>query len=240
MGSTNGTYVNGNRAKEPVVLAEDDLVQFANLPFRVRVQSTEETPHTVRESAGDRSLALVLFDKLMSERAVTPFVQPIGYRLDLDLTKSTPETNAWRLYMHSEDSEDTLLCTKSVPKTRSLSAAELLKRVRQGYDEVLARNPCDDSAHQCKIQLLLRFDKVREARQACKAMLSRMPEDWWANLVCALVMAEEQSDEKAEQFLAAWVKRNPNFFSYLDLAYTQNRVFAISAQPRKGWCRVIA
>jgi EAL domain-containing protein (putative c-di-GMP-specific phosphodiesterase class I) len=77
LGSTNGTYVNGCRLKEPVALAEDDLVQFANLPFRVRMQSTEDSPHTVRESACDRALALVLFDKLMSEHAVTPFLQPI-------------------------------------------------------------------------------------------------------------------------------------------------------------------
>jgi len=77
LGSTNGTYVNGSPVQEPVVLAEDDLVQFANLPFRVRMQSTEDNPHTVRESAGDRALALVLFDKLMSDRAVTPFLQPI-------------------------------------------------------------------------------------------------------------------------------------------------------------------
>ncbi len=77
LGSTNGTYVNGRRVQEPVALANDDLVQFANLPFRVRMQSTEESPHTVRESASDRALALVLFDKLMTERAVTPFLQPI-------------------------------------------------------------------------------------------------------------------------------------------------------------------
>ncbi len=77
LGSTNGTYVNGRRVKEPVALAEDDLVQFANLPFRVRMQSTEDSPHTVHESACDRALALVLFDKLMSEHAVTPFLQPI-------------------------------------------------------------------------------------------------------------------------------------------------------------------
>jgi EAL domain-containing protein (putative c-di-GMP-specific phosphodiesterase class I) len=77
LGSTNGSYVNGRRVKEPVALAEDDLVQFANLPFRVRVQSTVESPHTVHESACDRALSLVLFDKLMSEHAVTPFLQPI-------------------------------------------------------------------------------------------------------------------------------------------------------------------
>jgi EAL domain-containing protein (putative c-di-GMP-specific phosphodiesterase class I) len=77
LGSTNGTYVNGQRVHEPVTLAEDDLVQFANLPFRVRVQSTEDSPNTLRESACDQALALVLFDKLMAERAVTPFLQPI-------------------------------------------------------------------------------------------------------------------------------------------------------------------
>lgn len=77
LASTNGTYVNGRRVKEPVALAEDDLVQFANLPFRVRMQSSDDNSHTIRESACDRALALVLFDKLMSEHAVAPFLQPI-------------------------------------------------------------------------------------------------------------------------------------------------------------------
>ena len=77
LGSTNGTYVNGRRVHEPVVLAEDDLVQFANLPFRIRMHSTEDSPNTLRESACDQALALVMFDKLMAERAVTPFLQPI-------------------------------------------------------------------------------------------------------------------------------------------------------------------
>lgn len=77
LGSTNGTFVNGCRVKEPVALADDDLVQFANLPFRVRMESGEDRPPKVHESTGDRALARVLFDKLMSEQAVTPFLQPI-------------------------------------------------------------------------------------------------------------------------------------------------------------------
>jgi EAL domain-containing protein (putative c-di-GMP-specific phosphodiesterase class I) len=77
LGSTNGTYVNGCRLTEPAVLAEDDLVQFANLPFRIRIQPGEENPHTVCQSACDRALSLVLFDELMAERAVTPYLQPI-------------------------------------------------------------------------------------------------------------------------------------------------------------------
>jgi EAL domain-containing protein (putative c-di-GMP-specific phosphodiesterase class I) len=77
LGSTNGTYVNGCRVKEPVALGEDDLLQFANLPFRVRMHSTEENSRTVRENSCDQALSLVLFDKLMADHAVTPYLQPI-------------------------------------------------------------------------------------------------------------------------------------------------------------------
>jgi EAL domain-containing protein (putative c-di-GMP-specific phosphodiesterase class I) len=77
LGSTNGTYVNGRRLTEPVAVNEDDLVQFANLPFRIRVQSTQDNHGTLQESACDQALALVLFDKLMAERTVSPALQPI-------------------------------------------------------------------------------------------------------------------------------------------------------------------
>jgi hypothetical protein len=61
-------------------------------------------------------------------------------------------------------------------------------------------------------------------------MLAKMPENWWANLVCALIMAEEKSGGDAEKFLSAWVARNPNFFSYLDLAY----YYQLRRQPGKA------
>jgi EAL domain-containing protein (putative c-di-GMP-specific phosphodiesterase class I) len=77
LGSTNGTYVNGQRLTEAVTVGEDDLVQFANLPFRIRVQTTQDNHGTLRESACDQALALVLFDKLMAERTVSPALQPI-------------------------------------------------------------------------------------------------------------------------------------------------------------------
>ena len=77
LGSTNGTYLNGQRVTAPVPLHEDDLVQFANMAFRVRQQAAMDNPVTVHEDACDRALALVQFDKLMAEHAVTPFFQPI-------------------------------------------------------------------------------------------------------------------------------------------------------------------
>lgn len=75
--STNGTYVNGRRVQGEVALCENDLVQFANIAFRIRRQAADGDGNTVHENVCDRALALVQFDKLMNERAVVPFFQPI-------------------------------------------------------------------------------------------------------------------------------------------------------------------
>jgi len=75
--STNGTYVNGRRVSAPIALGEDDLVQFANMAFRVCRQAAHHETHTVHQDVCDRAMALVQFDKLMAERAATPFFQPI-------------------------------------------------------------------------------------------------------------------------------------------------------------------
>ena len=153
-----------------------------------------------------------------------------GYSLRRDERASTTQTNVWELSLHSEDSEGMRLCRKSIATTRRLSAAELLKQVIAGYDALLATDPSSEVTHQGKIATLLRFDRIPEARTACKAMLEKMPDDWWANIVCALATAGEKSDEEAEQFLAAWAKRTPNFFSYLDLAY----YYQLREQPKKA------
>jgi len=75
--STNGTYVNGTRVTGPVSLKQDDLVQFADVALRLRRQAADHDRGTLREDVCDKAMALVQFDKLMSERAVVPFFQPI-------------------------------------------------------------------------------------------------------------------------------------------------------------------
>ncbi len=77
LNSTNGTFVNGKRVKGQIELHQDDFVQFADIAFRVCQQSTDGDMHTVQEDVCDRALALVQFDKMMSERALTPYFQPI-------------------------------------------------------------------------------------------------------------------------------------------------------------------
>jgi EAL domain-containing protein (putative c-di-GMP-specific phosphodiesterase class I) len=75
--STNGTYVNGRRIVDLTILKSDDLVQFADMAFRVRCDDHATASNTVAEDVCDQALALVQFDRLMEKRLVTPFFQPI-------------------------------------------------------------------------------------------------------------------------------------------------------------------
>lgn len=77
LGSTNGTFVNGTRIQQPCVVHHGDLLQFGQVIFRVVQQSTESGPQTIQENSCDRALALIQFDQLMTQRAVTPHFQPI-------------------------------------------------------------------------------------------------------------------------------------------------------------------
>ncbi|MEZ6091359.1 MAG: EAL domain-containing protein [Pirellulaceae bacterium] len=78
MGSTNGTFVNGQRVTQPVRLGEEDLVHFAEALFRIRRQSIgASTSGTISRNVCDQALALVQFDRLMSEKLVNPHFQPI-------------------------------------------------------------------------------------------------------------------------------------------------------------------
>ncbi|NIN76176.1 MAG: EAL domain-containing protein [Planctomycetales bacterium] len=83
--STNGTYVNGKRVTAQVVLSEDDLLQFADVAFRVRRQAAHLEIGTVHTNGYDRALALVQFDKLMRDRAVIPHFQPLVRLSDMQL-----------------------------------------------------------------------------------------------------------------------------------------------------------
>lgn len=77
LNSTNGTYVNGQRITEITPLREEDLLQFADVAFRVKSERRATTCQTMQEDMCDRALALVQFDRLMENRLVTPFYQPI-------------------------------------------------------------------------------------------------------------------------------------------------------------------
>lgn len=135
LGSTNGTFVNGNRVREVVELMPDDLVQFASIPFRVVRQSVSNNMGTVCEDVFDQAMALVHFDKLMSERAVVPHYQPIvsladGMAIGYEVLARSPVTGlenpaamffaATQLNLQTKLSQ--MVRWKSVEQTRQLES----------------------------------------------------------------------------------------------------------------------
>lgn len=77
LGSKNGTFINGKQITETEAIQDGDLVQFGKVAFRVSQELPQRGTSTISVDVGDRALALVQFDKLMSARAVVPFFQPI-------------------------------------------------------------------------------------------------------------------------------------------------------------------
>lgn len=77
LATTNGTYVNGQPISAEQPLNNADLVQFADVPFRVSCAVSDSRSHTRREDVGDRALALVQFDRLFRTKAIVPHIQPI-------------------------------------------------------------------------------------------------------------------------------------------------------------------
>lgn len=77
LNSTNGTFVNGKKITGEVPVAEGDLIQFATLVFRVGTSAMKQESRTIAEDTHDRALAMMQFDRLISEGGVYPFYQPL-------------------------------------------------------------------------------------------------------------------------------------------------------------------
>ena len=77
LNSTNGTYVDGTRLHGEQRINPDSLIQFADHAFRLQRQEDHFLANTQHEDVYDQALALVQFDRLMNERAVVPYYQPI-------------------------------------------------------------------------------------------------------------------------------------------------------------------
>ena len=76
--STNGTFVNGVRITSATKLKEGDILQFAKAVFRVGVENETEDTRTIQgEESCDQALALVQFDKLMTDHNIIPYFQPV-------------------------------------------------------------------------------------------------------------------------------------------------------------------
>ena len=77
LGSTNGTYVNGEQLTGETLLKENDIVQFATIVFRVGSAQVTTDQHTIQEDVCDQALAMIQFERLVSDGGLHPHFQPI-------------------------------------------------------------------------------------------------------------------------------------------------------------------
>ena len=77
LGSTNGTFINGERVADEAPLGEGDIIQFATVVFRVGREQSQAESGTIQQDTCDRALAMMQFDRLIHDSAVVPFYQPI-------------------------------------------------------------------------------------------------------------------------------------------------------------------
>ena len=78
MGSTNGTYVGGQRIEGETVVNEGDLIQFSTVVLRVGCDRKDTMGHnTVQENVCDQALAMMQFDRLINDGEVLTYGQPI-------------------------------------------------------------------------------------------------------------------------------------------------------------------
>lgn len=75
--STNGTFVNGDRLAGEREVKDNDLIQFADVPFRLQHSSMDSPSQTLSTDACKRAMVMVQFDHLITGKAVIPHFQPI-------------------------------------------------------------------------------------------------------------------------------------------------------------------
>lgn len=78
LGSTNGTFVNGKQVSHSAIVA-GDLVQFANALYRADCDTPSESHSsgTIVQGVSPWAKTLMVFGRLIDERAVVPNFQPI-------------------------------------------------------------------------------------------------------------------------------------------------------------------
>jgi EAL domain-containing protein (putative c-di-GMP-specific phosphodiesterase class I) len=81
LGSTNGTFLNGNRVERHELLGDGDVLQFGAVAFDLKATTDENretcSPCTIAKDVADDAVAFVQFEKMLNDKAVVPHFQPI-------------------------------------------------------------------------------------------------------------------------------------------------------------------
>src|SRR5262249_52124416 len=85
LGSTNGTYVNGRRIVEPTPVGEGDLIQFADMEFRLGCAETPSGEHTAVADPPEEGWLISRMHEVVNQDRFEMAFQPIVRADDLRL-----------------------------------------------------------------------------------------------------------------------------------------------------------
>lgn len=125
LGSTNGTFVNGERLTEVRELRDNDVIQFSDLPFRLTRNPVVDLSRTRTKDACDQALAIVQFDRLITGKGVVPHYQPI---VDLASGRTVAYEALARSRLVGLESPD-LMFSAAAQLGLSTELSEMLRRV---------------------------------------------------------------------------------------------------------------
>ncbi len=77
LGSTNGTYLNGQRVEGSVLAGPGDILQFGSSVFHLESLDPAAKPITEKWDVADDSVGRLQFAKLFERAGIVPFYQPI-------------------------------------------------------------------------------------------------------------------------------------------------------------------
>lgn len=78
LGSTNGTFVNGEPVADEIIIRDNDLIHFASLVFRVGCSRVNvPSKNTIQADVCDQALAMVQLERLISDGGLNTYFQPI-------------------------------------------------------------------------------------------------------------------------------------------------------------------
>lgn len=77
LNSSNGTYVNGRRIDSPTPVGDGDLLQFADMEFRLRREGDDAADHTAMFDQPQNGWLFSLMGQVVKDRRFTMHFQPI-------------------------------------------------------------------------------------------------------------------------------------------------------------------
>jgi hypothetical protein len=141
-----------------------------------------------------------------------------GYRLHLDESASSPQSNIWEIYLCREGQQEKILHRFALPPSARLNVAAFTSNSISECNRRLLKSPHDLDLHKAKISLLLQYS-TNEVRTACVDAAKELPDHWWPRLTLALLDTRKGNPAEAAREFVKFVEAKPSYSRYIYLAY---------------------